>query len=99
MTDINIAVEMLSDAFNDKYDTAVLISADSDLSGPIKKIKNMFPEKKIVVAFPPARFSFKLQELVHASFTIGRKKLKMSQFPDEVIKKDGYILKRPDKWR
>lgn len=99
MTDVNIAVEMLTDAFEDNYDTALLISADSDLSGPIKKIKTLFPKKRIIVAFPPARSSFALQQLAHASFTIGRKKLKDSQFPDKVKKKDGYILSRPEKWK
>jgi uncharacterized LabA/DUF88 family protein len=29
MTDVNIAVEMLEDAFRDNFDTAILISADS----------------------------------------------------------------------
>ena len=46
MTDVNIAVEMLADAFHNEYDTAILISADSDLSAPIKKVKSLFPQKK-----------------------------------------------------
>ena len=32
MTDVNIATEMLSDAFTDQFDTALLISADSDFA-------------------------------------------------------------------
>ena len=32
MTDVNIAVSMLEDAYNDAFDTALLISGDSDLS-------------------------------------------------------------------
>src|SRR5437870_225149 len=31
MTDVNIAVELMKDAFQDEFDTALLISADSDL--------------------------------------------------------------------
>lgn len=31
MTDVNIAVEMMRDAFQDRFDAALLISADSDL--------------------------------------------------------------------
>lgn len=98
MTDVNIAVELLTDAFHDAYDTAILISADSDLSAPIKKVKELFPRKKIVAAFPPARFSFALKEIVDASFTIGRQNLAKSLFPDEIIKADGFILKRPERW-
>lgn len=99
MTDVNIAIEMLSDTFEDLYDTALLISADSDLSGAIKKIKKLFPNKRIVVAFPPDRFSFTLKQLANASFIIGRKKLADSVFPNKVIKETGFILKKPDKWK
>jgi hypothetical protein len=35
MTDVNIAVELLCDAFDDSFDTAIVISADSDLAPPI----------------------------------------------------------------
>lgn len=67
MTDVNIAVEMLADAFQDAYDTALLISADSDLLAPIRKVKQLFSAKRVVVAFPPARFSFALKEAISES--------------------------------
>jgi uncharacterized LabA/DUF88 family protein len=99
MTDVNIAVEMLTDAFEDKFDIAMLVSADSDLIGPIKSVTRLFPKKKVVVAFPPDRFSFALKETSSGSFTIGRKKIAESIFPDEVKKKDGFILIKPDRWQ
>jgi len=99
MTDVNIAVEMLTDAFLNKFDVAILISADSDLTGPIMKIRNLFPDKQVIVAFPPERFSYELQKFANATFIIGRKKLSESIFPDEVTKPDGYILRRPERWR
>src|SRR5690606_35973416 len=34
MTDVNIAVQLLADAYDDKFDTAIIISADSDLVTP-----------------------------------------------------------------
>jgi len=58
MTDVNIAVELLSDAYENKYDTAILISADSDLIAPINTVHRLFKYKRIIVAFPPARHSF-----------------------------------------
>lgn len=99
MTDVNIAVEILTDAFQDRFDKALIISADSDLTGPIKKIRQLFPDKKAVVAFPPARYSFALEKVANASFMIGRKKIADSLFPNEVIKADGYVLKRPENWK
>jgi uncharacterized LabA/DUF88 family protein len=74
MTDVNIAVEMLTDAFQNKFDTAILISADSDLSAPVKSILRIFPAKKIVVFFPPERFSYQLKELSSESHFLGKNK-------------------------
>jgi len=37
MTDVNIATQMLEDAYDDRYDTAILFSGDSDLTTPIRK--------------------------------------------------------------
>lgn len=99
MTDVNIAVELLSDAQNDVFDTAIIISGDSDLSGPINSVCQRYPKKRVIVAFPPERSSFRLQQMATAYFTIGRKKLSDSQFPDRITKTDGYILSKPLKWR
>jgi uncharacterized LabA/DUF88 family protein len=99
MTDVNIAVELMTDAFQDRFDTALLVSADSDLVGPIKTVKRLFDNKRVVVAFPPARSSSALQRVAHAHYFIGRDKLSKSVFPDEVVKPDGFILRRPAEWR
>ena len=98
MTDVNIAVEMLTDAFQNSFDTSILISADSDLTAPVKKIRSLFSEKRIVVAFPPERFSFALKEVANASLFVGRKKLADSVFPDQVVKPDGFRLQKPERW-
>lgn len=99
MTDVNIAVEMLSDAFLDRFDTALLISADSDLVAPLKRIRELFPSKRIVIAFPPKRSSKELKNVAHAYFTIGREVIAKSVLPQEVRKADGYILKCPESWK
>jgi len=99
MTDVNIAVELLTDAFQDRFDLAFLITADSDLVSPIDAVKRLFPEKHVLVAFPPARVSAELKRHSHAYIHIGRDKLSRSLFPDEVIKPDGFTLHRPKEWR
>jgi uncharacterized LabA/DUF88 family protein len=98
MTDVNIAVELLSDAYQDKFDVALLISADSDLTAPLLTIKSLFPEKRIIVAFPPQRHSAQLERIAHGSFQIGRASLAKSGFPDSVPKAGGFILKKPSEW-
>jgi len=99
MTDVNIAVEMLSDAVKDKFDTALLLSADSDLAPLIRAIKNTFIQKRVVVVFPPKRDSVELRNIAHACLRIGRANLARSLFPDNVRKADGFILQRPPTWK
>ena len=45
MTDVNIAVQILSDAFRNQFDTALILSGDSDLVPPIREVRRLFPEK------------------------------------------------------
>lgn len=97
-TDVNIAVEIMTDAFGDSFDTALVISADSDLVPAVLAVRRLFPDKRVVIAFPPKRHSIELQQAAHASFTIGRARFSQAQLPDAVVKPDGTELCRPDKW-
>lgn len=99
MTDVQIAVELLGDAFDDRFDTAIVISADSDLAPPISAIRTRFPHKTVVVACPPDRTSQKLRAVASAYFTLGRKVIQDSQFPDTITKPDGFMLSRPTLWK
>jgi len=99
MTDVNIAIELLVDAFEDSFDTALLFSADSDLVGPVKKVKALFPNKRVVVVFPPDRQSAALKHSATSVTYLGRNVLYKSVFPDRVTTFDGYVLVRPVSWR
>jgi len=70
MTDVRIASEMLTDAFQDKYDTAFLISGDKDLVPVIEVIKTVFPHRHIVALFPPQRYNPELKMVSDASLHI-----------------------------
>ena len=99
MTDVNIAVELLGDAQDDLFDTAFVVSGDGDLAGPISAIRERYPAKRTVVAFPPGRHSAGLRQAAGSFFTLGRNALRDSQFPDRVTKADGYVLTRPPGWQ
>jgi uncharacterized LabA/DUF88 family protein len=43
MTDVNIAVELLGDSYRDAFDTALLLSGGSDLTPPIRAVRQFFP--------------------------------------------------------
>jgi len=55
-TDVNIATALVRDAFLDKYDRAILISADTDLCPPLDIVREHFPGKEVFVVAPPNRF-------------------------------------------
>jgi uncharacterized LabA/DUF88 family protein len=99
MTDVNIATELLVDAFDDRFDTALLVTADSDLTCPVETVRRRFPQKRIVIAFPPNRFSDRLRGAANSTLHIGRGVVAASQFPEQVAKPDGFVLRRPSKWR
>lgn len=49
-TDVNIAVRLLEDAYDDRYDCAIVVSGDSDLAPPIRAVRARFTEKRAVRA-------------------------------------------------
>jgi uncharacterized LabA/DUF88 family protein len=99
MTDVNIATQMLNDAYQDRFDMAMLISGDSDLVPPMKQIHSLFAQKRVFVVFPPKRSNSSVTLNARGSMVIGRKKLIESQFPDKVTKRDGFIIGKPSAWR
>jgi uncharacterized LabA/DUF88 family protein len=98
MTDVNIATQIMIDAFQDRYDMAMLISGDSDLVPPIRTIHELFNNKRVFVAFPPKRHNSSVAIVAKGSMIIGRKKLVDSLFESEVVKKNGFILRKPKEW-
>jgi hypothetical protein len=96
MTDVNIATQLIVDAYQDKYDMALLISGDSDLVPPIKAVHENFRAKRVFVAFPPKRHNNIVAIVAKGSLIVGRKKLVDSQLNVSIQKaSDGYILHKP----
>ena len=97
-TDVNIAVRMLEDAYDDRFDTALVISADSDLAAPIQSVRTRLPAKRVVVAFPPKRHSKELRRVADASLKIFGRNIRTSRLPDRITTADGTILAAPQGW-
>ncbi|MGH3329395.1 MAG: NYN domain-containing protein [Streptomycetales bacterium] len=98
-TDVSIAVSLIEDGVNDRFDTALLISADSDLCPAVHALKRLRPQVRVIAAFPPQRRSDDLRRSCDASFTIGHANLRQSLLPDVVARADGYKYRRPARWR
>lgn len=97
-TDVSVATALLEDAANDRFDVALVISADSDLCPAVRAVGRLAPEKRIIAAFPPKRRSEDLRREVAAGFTIGDAKLRQSQLPTIVVNTAGRKLARPQYW-
>ena len=98
MTDVNIAVELMGAAQDNAFDTAIIVSGDSDLAGPVEALRRRYPEKRVIAAFPPNRNSFRLRQATTASFVIGRRRISASLLPEQVVKDDGHVLVKPPQW-
>jgi uncharacterized LabA/DUF88 family protein len=98
MTDVQIATQLLNDAYRDVYDRAILVSADGDLVPPIRTILAEFPLKRVEAFFPPKRSSRDLRTYASAAKRIWNRAFERSQLPDRVTKADGHVLVRPSRW-
>lgn len=97
-SDVSLAVEMLLDAHNNQFDTALLVSGDTDFCPLLEAITRIYPTKRVVVCFPPERQNRELKDAASASLIIGRGRISQAQFPDTIEKPDGHILSRPERW-
>lgn len=98
MTDVQISTEMVSDAFEDVFDTAFLLSADRDLVPAIEKVRSKFSNKRVIVVFPPMRTNSDLRGVANGVMHITEEKLKVSLLPEEIPTAGSYVLRRPNEW-
>ena len=95
-TDVNIATDMLYDAFSDAADAFMLLSGDSDFIAPLDLMRRRFG-KQIIVFDPREQFS---DICYHASYYahIPRDLPARCQLPDVVPLPNGRTIHRPPAW-
>lgn len=97
-SDVNLATNLLIDAFEDKFDVAVVISNDSDLATPVGLVKNKF--KKSVLILNPHSLDKKSIQLTKYStkvIQIEESHLVKSLFNEQLTDSNGSFVK-PDRW-
>jgi uncharacterized LabA/DUF88 family protein len=102
-TDVNIAVHMLNDAYQDRCDQLVLVTADSDLAPALRIIRETFPDKKTFVYVPPGPenergAAVELRAAAHRNKTLPLNLLPKAQFRSEVHDSLGKAIKKPSSW-
>lgn len=96
-SDVNIAAHLVNDACDNKYETAVLISADTDLIEPVR-IATQERYKEVVMVAPFGRQIEKFKSIATETRKIKQKQLVDCQFPDPIILADGSELNKPPIW-
>lgn len=71
-TDVHIASRLVADAYENRFDRAVLITADSDLAPALNIIKAAFPKKELFVVAPPGRYNHARSLNIKLEITPGR---------------------------
>lgn len=99
MTDVNIAIHLLKLAIQDRYDTAIIISGDSDLLPALTATRELFPSKNLGIVFPIHRSSFSLKNEADFYAKIKEHHLKSSVFPATVTSSTGDSISCPTDWR
>ncbi|MCE2516410.1 MAG: NYN domain-containing protein [Alphaproteobacteria bacterium] len=85
-SDVNLATNLLNDAWTDVYDVAFVVSQDPDLKEGMRLVKQEFPQKEVNLITPgPRRKACKeLRDLADHHLEIRPKHLKNAQFPDKL---------------
>jgi uncharacterized LabA/DUF88 family protein len=99
-TDVNIALWMLRAAGKDRFDRALLVTGDSDLTPAVTMVRELYPEKEIQVLAPlggQRRSSSLGQATGRPVKDIKRIHLERSLFPEVVSGATG-SLQRPAKY-
>lgn len=97
-SDINIAMQLIRSFINNECDTIVLVSGDTDLVSAVRTAKDLFPSKKVGIAFPYKRANTHFKEIADFTFKISADSYKNHQFPAPVILPDGTKLTKPPLW-
>ena len=97
-SDVNLAVDMVNDAWRDQYDCAVVVSNDADLERALRVVKQQL--KKRVLLFTPGAPVRKplmvLRRWSHKQFGVHAADLQHCQLPSPII---GTVITKPARWR
>ena len=99
-TDVRIATRMINDVQKKQCNITIIVSADSDLIPAIELIKDIEPEHKIYVYFPPLRYSISLSNICDAERKLSgyKSRFNQSMLPDEITLPNNVLIKRPANW-
>lgn len=96
-SDVNLATNLLNDAWLNKFDCGIIVSNDSDMVGAMKLIREHHPEKKLGIITPKINgsASWQLKQEAHFVKKIRVNALMNNQLPDVIPNTN---IKKPKEW-
>jgi uncharacterized LabA/DUF88 family protein len=100
-TDTNIAISLIN--FADRFDKAILVTADSDQVPAVRLLKTLYPQKQVDVLIPIGRGAKDLQRVCDNSFKMSEQVLADCQLPSPLVvsrdgKPTGALIVKPITW-
>jgi hypothetical protein len=93
-SDVNLALAMLDDAHENRFDVCYLMTTDGDHAATARFLKERFPEKKLVLVAPPGRRQNPtLLDWADAQVTLEFDHLARALLPAVIKGPDGPILR------
>jgi uncharacterized LabA/DUF88 family protein len=96
-SDVNLAVDLLADGYNGRYERAVVISNDSDLARAIRIVRQDLKLPVVIINPYPQSPSKELNNIATHVRHIRRSALEKSQFPRVLTDERGTFF-RPGSW-
>lgn len=97
-SDVNLAAHLVNDAHFDRFDTALVISQDTDLCEPMRIVNNELGKTLGVIWLEPSapgkRHRRVSNFIKHANPSV----LGRCQFPDPVVGRGGQKIPKPSEW-
>jgi uncharacterized LabA/DUF88 family protein len=103
-TDVNIAVQLVADAFRDVFDVAYVLSADTDLVPAMKCVRSVVSPsgavKEIVAVYPPMqnRNVNSLGQSSDRQIRLNQNHIANARLPNSVTLPDGSVINCPTKY-
>ena len=97
-TDVAIALKIIELFVRNACDMAVIVSGDTDLAPAVNTAKGLFPDKRVIFAFPGGRKNKSLINVAPGSFKMKSSQYLKFQFPDPYCCADGKLISKPATW-
>lgn len=98
-TDVNLAVKMIEDCYNQECDKVVLVSADSDFLPPLRLVKQIHKNVQQMILFPPTQFASPLQNFGCPVFDMGKYKPRWNKsLMEDVVTAGNHVHRKPIEW-